>query len=140
MDVVRRNRRDGDVSLDYEELKIVGHRFTRLGKEKAASGHAYQEMTKHVIVSGATQEALHAIYIFLSSDCGIMFPRESKMCIQGRRGEEPKSHLLLTLCSSHHAFSTTPSIREQLSALNGWPATCGQHQSGRLRKRPRLLH
>lgn len=54
MDVIRRNRRAGDVSLDYEELKIMEHRFTRLGKEKAASGHAYQEMTKHVIISGAT--------------------------------------------------------------------------------------
>eukprot|EP00892_Ulva_mutabilis_P005228 jgi/Ulvmu1/3077/UM015_0117.1 len=55
MDYIRRNRRAGDVSLDYEELKIVGHRFTRLGKEKAASGHAYQEMTKHVIVSGQSR-------------------------------------------------------------------------------------
>jgi hypothetical protein len=52
MDVVRRNRREGDVALDREELKIVEERFTRIGKEKSASGQAYQEMTKHVILSG----------------------------------------------------------------------------------------
>ena len=50
---IRRNRRDGDVALDLEGVKLLEQRFTRIGKEKAQSGHAYKEMTEHVIATGA---------------------------------------------------------------------------------------
>lgn len=49
---IRRNRRDGDVEIELEEVKLLEQRFTRIGKEKAQSGHAYKEMTEHVICTG----------------------------------------------------------------------------------------
>ena len=52
-DTIRRNRRDGDGALDLEGVKLLEQRFTRIGKEKAQSGHAYKEMTEHVIATGA---------------------------------------------------------------------------------------
>ena len=53
LEYIRRNRRQGDVQIEAEELKMLGNRFSRIGKEKSQSGQAYQEMTKSVIVSGA---------------------------------------------------------------------------------------
>jgi hypothetical protein len=53
LEFIRRNRRHGDVNIEFEEIKILENRFSRIGKEKCVSGKAYQEMTRTVIVSGA---------------------------------------------------------------------------------------
>lgn len=50
---VKRNRRAGDVELDFDELKLVAGRFSRIGKAKSASGAAYRNMTSRVILHGA---------------------------------------------------------------------------------------
>jgi hypothetical protein len=55
---IQRCKRDGDVSLDAEEIKIMEARFTRLGKEKAYSGQQYQEMTQRVILNGTAANSV----------------------------------------------------------------------------------
>jgi hypothetical protein len=68
MDTIRRNRRDGDVTLELDEVQRLQQRFTRIGKEKAQSGHAYREMTEHVIISGASSSC----FLLLKLNTSIM--------------------------------------------------------------------
>lgn len=53
------------MSIGLEGVKLLEQRFTRIGKEKAQSGHAYKEMTEHVITTGTFQFYLCYLWIFV---------------------------------------------------------------------------